>query len=323
MIKYLHWPWHKVAEGWTAVDCQGGLFGVSVRGNHGLNKKARVLRHAALPGVSVTSENLSRFKQQLETAGFEWVSILDRNDYQMLIVDKAAVSENEMEKSLRWTISPLIDYPPQEANISWINIPVPGEHFNRKPQVYVIASRRNRVDANLSLFERAQIDLRAIDIRESGQRNISAALETAISGSESGLCLVHVEPGGVQVTVTHNGELYLERYIRESVLDNQHGTDSPIEAHKLDRIALEIQRSINLVQRNFSFLSVDRIFVTPMRKDIGLADQLGSRLGTKVENVDLGLVFDWPTGSDLVRPEIQALHFNALGAALRFSENAA
>lgn len=323
MIKHLHWPWLNVAEGWSAVDCQGGLFGVSVRRREGLQHKIQVLQHAALPGEPVTSDNLGRFKPKIETAGFDWVSILGRSDYQMLVVDKTTVSENEMEKSLRWSISPLIDYPPDKANISWIDIPVPGEHSNRTPQVYVIASRRDCIHANLSLFEHAHIDLSAIDIRETAQRNISAALETVIPGSASGLCLVHAEPGGVQVTVTHNGELYMERYIRESVLDNQTDTDGAADTHQLDRIALEIQRSINLVQRNYSFLSVDRIFVTPMQKDIGLADHLGSRLGAKVENVDLGLIFDWPKGSDLVRPEIQALHFNALGAALRCSENAA
>lgn len=320
MSTHFHWPWRQGVSGWTAIDCQDGLFGVSVRIPHDRDTKPQVLRHAALPGVAATAENLTHFKGQIESAGFDWVSVLARTDYQMLLVDKSTVSESEMEQSLRWSISPLIDYPPQEANLSWMDIPAAADHANRTAQVYVIASRRDRINTHVALFERSEINLAAIDIRETGQRNISAALEHVTPESEAGLCLVHAEPNGVQLTVTHNGELYLERYIRESIFNGVQEQNEPAGTHKLDRIALEIQRSINLVQRNFSFLSVDKVLVAPTQKDIGLADHLGSRLGAKVDSIDLGLIFDWPDGSDLIHPEIQAVHFNALGAALRFLE---
>lgn len=323
MKPHIHWPWKNGAIGWTSIDCQDGLFGVSVRSPRVADEKPHVVRHAALPREKATSENLSKFKNQIESADFKWVSVLDRNDYQMMLVDKATVSESEMEQSLRWSITPLIDYPPQDANLSWMDIPVLGEHSNRTPQVYVIASRCDRIDAHVALFERAQISLQAVDIRETAQRNISAALEAAALGGDSGLCLVHAEPRGVQLTVTHKGELYLERYIRESIFNDQLEQGASAMTHKLDRIALEIQRSINLVQRNFSSLSVEHVLVAPTQKDIGLAGHLGSRLAAKVEDFDLGQVFDWPTDSDLVQPELQALYFNALGAALRFTEKAA
>lgn len=318
MSTHFRWPWRNAIEGWTAVDSQDGLFGVSVRLPRDAEKKPQVVRHAALPGETATAESLINFKKQIDASGFGWVSVLAHHDYQMLLMDKAAVSENEMEQSLRWSISPLIDYPPQEANLSWMDVPVSGDQANRTPQVYVIAARRELIDTHASLFARAQISLQVIDIRKTGQRNISAALEPFYPATDTGLCLIHAESGGVQLTVTHKGELYLERFIRESIFNGQQAQDTSSETERLDRIALEIQRSVNLLQRHFSFLSVDQILVAPTRKEIGLADQLSSRLAMKVQSVDLGQVFDWPDGSDLVRPEIQALHFNALGAALRF-----
>lgn len=320
MNTHFHWPWQHSVAGWTAVDCQDGLFGVSVRSSKDFEKKHQVLCHGAMPREVLTKENLSNLRSRIGTKGFEWVSVLPRSDYQMLLVDKATVSEGEMEQSLRWSISPLIDYPPQEANLSWMDIPIAGEHANRTPQVYVIASRRDRVESQIALFLSAEIDLSAVDVRETGQRNISAALEVSTPGSESGICLVHAEPSGVQLTITHDGELYLERYIRESIFNGLSESDTTFDVHKLDRIALEIQRSISLVQRNYAFLSVERVLVAPTYKNIGLSELLRSRLAAKVDSVDLSQIFDWPDGSDLVRPETQALHFNALGAALRYSE---
>lgn len=231
----------------------------------------------------------------------------------MFLVDKAAVQPEEMEGSLRWSLTPLLDYPASEANLSWMDIPQALAVSNRTPQLYVVAARREMVNQRMDFFDRARIALKVLDIRETGQRNISAAIQDY----EAAVCLIYAEPNGVQLTVTYQGDLYLERYIREALFKtDEQGVLANDEA-KFDRVALEVQRSIDFVRRNASAMPFDGIFVAPTQSEIGLVEKLQSRVTTDVMALDMGRLFEWPKGSDLQQPQVQAMYFNALGAALR------
>jgi len=75
------------------------------------------------------------------------VTLLGRHDYQLFMLDKPAVRPDEMESSLRLAVSPLIDYPVAEANLAWLDIPLRQTMGNRVPQLYVVVSRTELVDA--------------------------------------------------------------------------------------------------------------------------------------------------------------------------------
>mgnify|MGYP000237460447 CR=1 FL=1 len=309
--------WSRGPDGWTAIDCQGGMFGVSVKSPRTFDERAVVEKHASMPGVNLDQANLVQMGKLMHGHGFPLVHLLGRKEYQMFLVDKAAVKAEEMESSLRWSLTPLLDYPSSEANLAWMEIPqTPTANSLRTPQLYVVAARRELVNQRTDLFESAHLTLRAMEIRETGQRNISAA----IKAQDAAVCLIYAEPNGVQLTVTYKGELYLERYIRESLFVADEDMTEAVMSQKFDRVALEVQRSIDFVQRNASSIPFDGIFVAPTQSDIGLLAKLKTRLLADVRALDLNSIFEWPNGSDLVRPEVQALYFNALGAALRLKE---
>jgi MSHA biogenesis protein MshI len=182
--------------------------------------------------------------------------------------------------------------------------------------LYVVAARREVVNQRMDFFDHARLPLESLDIRETGQRNISAA----IKDQKAAVCLIYAEPNGVQLTVTYQGELYLERYIRESLFQTNEDEAPAREEQKLDRVALEVQRSIDFVHRNAASIPFDGIYVAPTQSDIGLLEKLQTRLLTDVSRLDMDTLFEWPAGSELEKPEVQALYFNALGAALRAKE---
>lgn len=309
----LQWLWTRSPQGWTAIDCQGGLLGVSVKLPTKPNERAIVLKHAAFPGASVKPSELTRLMKALKDTNYPLIHVLGHKDYQIFLVDKAAVRPEEMESSLRWTVTPLLDYPAGEANLSWMDIPqAPGTN-HRTPQLYVIASRRDTINQRMDDFERANMSLQVLDIRETGQRNISAALQD----QEAAVCLIYADTTGVQLTVTYKGELHLERYIRESLFDVNSESETNTAEKKFDRVALEVQRSIDFVHRNASYMPFDGIYVAPTQQPILLQERLQARLLTDIKALDLGTVFEWPDDSDLNKPEIQALYFNVLGASLR------
>jgi len=307
----------KGTTGWTAIDGQGGFLGVTVDTSRKISKKPRVIKHAsAAPDAKSKLVGLQQVSRLLGELGFPVIGLLDRSEYQIFLVDKAAVRPEEMLQSLRWTLSPMLDYPPAEANIAWIDVPVKNISIPRPQQLYVVVAKRSSVDLYTDVFEQANLRLAAIDVRETAQANLAELLESP----NSGVCLIYADPAGLQITITLQGDLYLERFIRESLFDVDGISSTDARREKFDRVALEVQRSLDFVRRNFPSLIVDLVFVAPTQTDIGLRNELSTRILTPIQSIDLGEVFEWPAGSELVKPEIQALYFNALAAALRSGE---
>ena len=302
--------WTRPASGWLAVDMQGGVFGVNVRLPRQVGQKPGVQEHVAYLGQAVEPAVLSQMGRTLSPAGFDVVTVLDRHDYQMFMVDKPVVRPDEMEGSLRLAVSPLIDYPIDEANLAWLDVPARQTLGSRVSQLYVIVAKASLVNERFALFDQARIRLSAVDVRESAQRNISFLLDSDTQAT----CLIYADSECVQLTVTFKGELYLVRTINESLFDKQ-GDEQLAQA--IVRLALEIQRSFDFVRRNYPSLNIRALQVAPTQQDIGLADLLKVHLIEEIKSLDLSDIFDLGQSPNLKKMEVQAQYFHALGSALR------
>lgn len=300
-------------SGWSAVDMQGGVFGVNVRFPDNGVLKPKVLQRAAFPAQMVDAAVLAQMGRTLSAEKFNLVTLLGRRDYQLFMVDKPAVREDEMESSLRLAVSPLIDYPVTEANVAWLDIPARQTMGNRVQQLYVAVARESIVQDRKALFDQARVGLQVVDIRETAQRNISSLLET----DQQATCLICVEPEGVQLTITFKGELYLVRFISEVLLGKGDAKDREALAQSVDRLALEIQRSFDFVRRNYPALNINVLHVAPAQENLNLAEMLKSELIETVKPLDLAEIFDFSVDADLKNLQVQAQYFHALGAALR------
>lgn len=300
-------------DGWSAVDMQGGMFGVNVRLPGAGGRKPAVLRRAAFPAQAVDTAVMAQMGRSLAPDKFNLVTLLGRRDYQLFMVDKPAVREDEMESSLRLAISPMIDFPVSEANLAWLDIPARQTMGSRVQQLYVVVARADTVQARKALFDQARVGLHAVDIRETAQRNISCLLDT----DQAATCMVCVEPEGVQLTITFNGDLYLVRFISEILMGKGGLSDRDALAQAVERLALEIQRSFDFVRRNYPALNIKALHVAPTQEDLGLVDLLRIHLIEEVKPLDLADVFDFSVDADLKKPQVQAQYFHALGSALR------
>ncbi len=305
--------WSSEPDGWSAIDMQGGMFGVNVRLPAAGRRKPQVLQRAAFPSQAIDAAVLAQMGRTLSPDKLPTVTLLGRRDYQMFMVDKPAVRPDEMDSSLRLAVSPLIDYPVAEANLAWLDIPVRQTLGNRVPQLYVVVARTELIDARKALFEQARIGLQVVDIREAAQRNVSWQLENG----ESAVCLLCVEPEGVQLTITFGGELYLVRFVGEVLYGKGLESDRESRAQAIERLALEIQRSFDFVRRNYPSINIGKVHVAPTAEHLGLAEALRGHLIEDVQALDLGDVFEFPPNSDLTKTEVQAQYFHALGSALR------
>lgn len=311
----LTWPNIKSgAKGWTAIDASqdGALVAASVRCASRSPARPQVVKCARSSASSSELVSLAELGGMMGMAGFPWTMPLQRGDYQMMVVAAPPVTSAEMERSLRWSLSSMVDFPIDEANVAWMHIPTAEFQPNRARHIYAIVSRKTLLEEKAALFQKARLNLAAIDVRETAQRNIAALLEK----KGEGLGLLSVGSTGVTITFTFDGELYLDRFI-DLPLQEVVSADVSGREKIFERIALQVSRSVDFISRNFSFMPVKRIVLAPLPAPIKLLDYLVQNLPVQVEMLDLASVFDISMTPELREPENQAHYFVVLGAALR------
>jgi MSHA biogenesis protein MshI len=302
------------AKGWTAVDAgpDGALVGVSVRYGTRAGARPKVVKCARSASGAPGAKALAELAHRVSVSGFPWTLPLKRGDYRLLVVPEPPVLAGEMDQSLRWVLGSMVDFPIDEAGVAWMHIPTTEFQPDLTKHIYAVVAPKSAVDAQTALFQKAKLKLRAVDVRETAQRNIAALLEK----KGEGLALLHVGPDGVTITFTFGGELYLDRFI-EQPLDKIVSADRAGEQKIFERLTLQVLRSIELLSRNFPFLRVDRVVLAPLPAPMGLHEHLSQHLPAPVELLDLASVFDLSRTPELRAPEHQARYFVALGAALR------
>jgi copper chaperone CopZ len=84
-----------------------------------------------------------------------------------------------------------------------------------------------------------------------------------------------------------------------------------------ERIALELQRSLDHFDRQFSNTPLARLLLAPLPEEVGLSTYLAGNLSAPVESVNLGDVLDFHDVPELREPTEQMMRWQTLGTALR------
>jgi MSHA biogenesis protein MshI len=312
----ISWLKGKKIAGWTSVVVEtDGLYGVTVLVPDQFGGKPRVVKCAAMPGRQLNAETLAELSKKISVNGCPWTLSLGHKEYNILVIPEPSVQRTEFDQSVRWLISNMIDYPVEEASVAWMQIPTVELLPNRPANLYVLLAKNELIAGYEALFRKARISLQAIDVRETAQRNIAAL--AAKPGEGVGMLLIGKQ--GVQFTITFNGELYLDRFIQENLFASEF-QDDDARMQSCERIALQIQRSLDFIGRTLAFIDVNRILMAPMPGNLNLGDSISKYLQVPVETFDLAAAFDFSAAPELARQENQALYFSALGGALRFMD---
>jgi MSHA biogenesis protein MshI len=233
-------------------------------------------------------------------------------------VEAPNVPRAELKTAMRWRLKDVLDFPVNEATYDVLDIPLdPNAAVRPQQSVFAIAARNSVIQARQKLFARSKIRLRTIDIPEMAQRNVSALLEP----EGRGIAMLSFGEDGGLLTVSWRAELYLSRRI-DVTLAQLLDADQERRHQSFDKITLELQRSLDNFDRQFSFISVAKLVLAPTGAD-GLQEYLAGNLYTKVETLDLGQVLDLASIPELGEPARQQRFFVAIGAALRSEEDAA
>lgn len=286
---------------------------------------ARVERQAAAkpivklaafhPGApSLSAELLGRVAREAHAGNFVNSTLLAGGEYQLLQVEAPNVAPEELKTAVRWRLKDMLDFHIDDATIDVLDIPVDKSGASRAHAMFAVAARNSLIQSRQDQFAASAVPLSVIDIPEMAQRNVSALLEP----EGRGLAMLSFDDTGGLLTVTFNKELYLARRL-EVTLAVLRDEDVERRHAAFDKIALELQRSLDHFDRQYHFISVSRLMLAPTGV-ASLQDFLASNIYVPVETFELGDVFDLAAVPALMAPSEQVRHFLTLGAALRQEE---
>jgi MSHA biogenesis protein MshI len=255
------------------------------------------------------ADALARLAQSRGLKRYRCVDVLGEEQYRMLQVDAPAVPPEERVQALRWRLKDAVDFPVDGAAIAVADIPTEG---GRQASVFAVVSPSTVVGERMSLFHEAKIPLEAIDIPEMAVRNVAALFEE----SNRGLAFLALTQGDGILTITYRGGLYLSRRIEVSTAALAEA-DPERRRQMLERLALELQRTLDNFDRQYGFISVSRLVVAAEFDCAGTVAALTENLYLPVQMADLAMVADFSNLPELRSAERQAQSLVAIGAALR------
>jgi MSHA biogenesis protein MshI len=255
------------------------------------------------------ADALSRLAQSRSLKRYRCAVLLGENDYRMVQVDAPAVPVEERVQALRWRLKDVVDFPVDDAAIAVADIPTEG---GRQASVFAVIAPASVVGERMALFHEKKIPLEAIDVPEMAVRNVAVLFEEA----NRGLAFLALTQGDGLLTITYGGELFLSRRI-EIDSDALAKADEERRRQILERLALELQRTLDNFDRQYGFISVSRLLVASEFDCAATVAGLVENLYLPVQAADLATVADFPGVPELRVAERQAQSLLAIGAALR------
>lgn len=298
----------KFEDGWMAVVRRGTRLDLA----HVIRSPGQRPQIKGLDSFGIDSDEadaLARLAQGKGLKRFRCTTLLGEAEYRVAQLDAPNVPDDERVQALRWRMKDAVDFPVESAALAVADIPSqPG----RQAAVFAIAAAQAVVAERMAGFAQAKIPLEAIDIPEMAVRNVAALFEEA----NRGLAFLAMSRGDSLLTISYQGELCLSRRIDMS--PDALVQEEP-ERRRLaqERLALELQRTLDNFDRQYGFISVSRLIVASEADCAALVAALADNLYVPVQAMDLAQVADFPDLPELRQIERQAQGLLAIGAALR------
>lgn len=298
----------KYDEGWLAVVRQGDRLDLA----HvicAVGKRPEVRLCDSFRIEKDEADALSRLAQSRNLKRYRCATLLAESDYRVVQVEAPNVPAEERVQATRWLLKDQLDFPVASAALAVADIPTEG---NRQANVFAVAAPAEVIGARMALFGDAKVALEAIDIPEMAVRNVAVLFEE----ENRGLAFLALIEGNGLLIITYRGELYLSRRIDLSSAALAQASEEK-RGQMLERLALELQRTLDNFDRQYGFISVSRLLVASDYDCTGTTAALADNLYLPVQAVDLAPVADFNGLPELASLERQAQGLLAIGAALR------
>lgn len=284
------------------------------------NDKARLCLAPQAEGMALAM--LERDGQAVRVGRCEWlpaaeaasslridgicVLVLPFADYRLLTLEEPQVPAEEIRQAIRWIVASRLPDVPIEA-MSYDLIRIDPTRTGGARELLVAVAHIETLQRHLLTAEQIGVQLTAIDIPEQAQRNLTHFL---LDDSQH-QALLALTPYGGLLTVTQGGDLCFHRRFD---LDWRRlcSADGSIAQTQLDRLGLELQRSVDYLERYRPDWRLSVLHVVPTL-DPAIIGALAQRLNLPIETLALDRL-GHPRHPE---PDLLAHCWFALGGALR------
>jgi len=254
------------------------------------------------------ASTLASLKRSVGLDRFRCTALLSHGEYQLIQTSAVDGAPEEAREVLRWQLKDQVEFPVDNAAVDLLPIPSDG----RSAQVFAAIAAESVVAPLVQAFQEAKIPLAAIDLPEISQRNLAALFEEPGRGLAM---LIFDEDEGL-LTFSRDGELLVARHV-EITASQLAAADAERRGMLFERIALDVQRSLDNFDRNYSAVPLAHLVVAPIPGIDGFIDYLRANLTAHVVPLDLAAVIDFGAVAALRDPLRQFQCLRAIGAALR------
>lgn len=271
-------------------------------------EKPRVLLADSVAQGASVAATLGALRKPLHLERYRNAALLGHGKYQFIQTEAVGGPAEEAREVMRWKLKDQVEFPVDGAAIDLLPIPSDG----RAGQVFAALAPESVVAPLVQAFQAAKLTLAAIDVPETSQRNLAALFE------KEGSCLatlVFDDDEGL-LTFTLNGELLVVRHVEISARQLT-AADAQRRGALFERIALDVQRSLDNFERLNSAVPLDRVLVAPIPGVGDFLDHLRANLTHPVAALELSAVLDLGAVPGLLDPLRQFQCLRALGGALR------
>lgn len=257
---------------------------------------------------TIDAATLTALKKSLRLNQYRLIAVLAAGQYQAILTEAIDGPLNEAREIARWKLKDQVSFSVDTAAIDLLPVPPLG----RSPQVYAVLAPETVMAPLVQSFQSAKLELAVVDLPEISQRNLSTLLEE----EDRGLAMLIFDEFEGLLTFTFGGELLVTRHIEISAGQLQ-AANAERQEQLFERIALDIQRSLDNFDRNYSSISLSGLVVGTIPGVAGYIDYLRNNLSISVTALKLTDIVDFNAVPALLDPQRQFQCLRALGAALR------
>lgn len=176
--------------------------------------------------------------------------VLTPGMYQVLQVDKPNVPEAEMAGALRWAIKDLVTMPLDELVMDYYESPVQAQG---QAKLNVVTCNKALLTPVIAQLNQSQVQLVGISIEE-------LSLTSLLMEEAPQLLVFHSPDEELLLLIVKQGQLYFTRRLRGYNQIHQM-SEAELQLGVLDNLSLELQRSMDYLQRQLRQEPVSKIAI--------------------------------------------------------------
>jgi MSHA biogenesis protein MshI len=291
------------------IDFSSNSFSLCYAKNENNKLNLLLCETYAYSKIDDLQESLSTLvnSHQLNTANCTW--ILQSDQYQSLLIEALPVPANEFQAAIRWKIKDLIRFPLEDILVDSYPLPIK-KPPNSQEMTMIVVAKQSELKTGSDQLKKTGLNINKISIPEISLRNIAALYDQ----EDKSTALIYMQEKTSQLIITSKHLLHFTRRIEIGVdfflTENQNVTDTEV-SQKVDKLALEIQRSFDYYQSQWRQPLPARIIFSSVRSlPMDIAFLLSQRLTIPVEILNIENFF---TNTKNISTENQGKYLLILG----------